>query len=485
MRRSAIACTALLLLAACNSPTDAGVGAPMAIEVVSGNNQTRLAGLVLAEPIVVRVVDAEGREVPGIEIAPSTTALGGMIDPAQETTTNEMGEATIRWRLGVTVGAQGLRVWLPGAASVSGTTISASATGAAVRAIVTTSERHCAAYLDGRIGCWDIVRPTEAAPVPVVAQGPLRFTSLAVASNWRYEGHLALCAPATTGRVWCSEFDDRTDDFTPWREIPGDYATLSDLVGSPSGDEAMPEVFCGLDPEGTVWCWGGNALGLLGDGTTVSRADARPVARDSRFVSLTGGEGHFCGQDADEVVWCWGWNSYGQLGRPRTAEPQPVPLPVTTSRSLTQPRAVDQSTCAVTSTSKLVCWGKAVPLGGPAVLPAGMTDTATPTEVSGLGPATRYAFASGAAFVFDEGGVGHWWGDLIAVHGFSPTPVPTVGRIPFTELLGHQRGYHLCGRLSVEGGVSCIVPWELALNGVGPLDSGFGRLFGMGVPEAP
>jgi len=474
-----------LLTVACTSPTAPGVGAPATLEVVSGANQSRLAGLVLLQPIVVRVADASGRPVPGIEIAASVTGLGAMIDSTQSTTTDEMGEARVRWRLGIAVGAQTLRVELPSVVAVSNLSLSAIAIGARALAVVTTTERQCATYIDGRIGCWNIVRPTDAAPVPVVAQGPLRFTSLAVASNWRYEGHLALCAPATTGRVWCSEFDDRTDDFTPWREVPGDYATLSDLVGSPSGDEALPAAFCGLDPEGTAWCWGGNALGLLGDGTTVSRADARPVARDSRFVSLTGGEGHFCGQDADEVVWCWGWNSYGQLGRPRTAEPQPVPLPVTTSLSLTQPRAVDQSTCAVTSTSKLVCWGKAVPLGGPAVLPAGMTDTATPTEVPGLGPVTRYAFASGATFVFDEGGVGHWWGDLIQVHGFSPTPVPTVGPIPFTEILGHQRGYHLCGRLSVGGGVSCIVPWELALNGVGPLDSGFGRLFGMGVPEAP
>lgn len=485
MRPLVMACTAALALAACNSPTDAGGGAPTAMEVASGGGQSQLAGLVLAAPIVVRVVDNNNRPVPGVEIVASTTALGGMIDQPETTTTNAQGEASISWRLGVAVGAQTLRVGTPVAASVSSVIVSATATGAAVRAVVTTSERHCAAYLDGRIGCWNRVRPTEDAPVPIMAPGPLRFTSLAAPSSWDVIRYIALCATATTGRVWCSSFDIGTDEFTPWQEVEGDYTALAELVGSPSGDAGAPNAFCGLDPEGIAWCWGGNALGVLGDGTMDSRAMARPVASDARFVALTAGEAHVCGQTVDDTIWCWGSNTHGQLGRPRTPAPQTSPLPVIAEVAMTQPRAMDQSTCAVTLASKLVCWGKAVPLGGSAVLPPEMTDTDTPTEVPGLGPVTGHAFASGATFAFDVAGAGFWWGDLVEVHGFTPAPVTTVGRIPFTEILGHQRGNFLCGRLSVEGGVSCTAPWELALNGVGPLDAGFGRLFGMGVPAAP
>ena len=60
---------------------------------------------------------------------------------------------------------------------------------------------------------------------------------------------------------------------------------------------------------------GYNALGQLGDGTTVDRdlaaADNPPL---TGVTAASGGVGHSLALRSDGTVWAWGWNGYGQLG---------------------------------------------------------------------------------------------------------------------------------------------------------------------------
>ena len=69
-----------------------------------------------------------------------------------------------------------------------------------------------------------------------------------------------------------------------------------------------------LRSDGTVWAWGDNSNGQLGDGTTTARWT--PV----QVNTLTGAQGITAGyQDTFAsatvgTVWAWGDNIYGQLG---------------------------------------------------------------------------------------------------------------------------------------------------------------------------
>jgi alpha-tubulin suppressor-like RCC1 family protein len=63
----------------------------------------------------------------------------------------------------------------------------------------------------------------------------------------------------------------------------------------------------------TVWCWGANDVGQLGDGTTTKRACAAPVLNLTGVTQIISGESSSCALSAKGVS-CWGWNNSGQLG---------------------------------------------------------------------------------------------------------------------------------------------------------------------------
>jgi alpha-tubulin suppressor-like RCC1 family protein len=70
--------------------------------------------------------------------------------------------------------------------------------------------------------------------------------------------------------------------------------------------------FLALKADGSLWAWGLNDSGQLGDGTYENRAT--PTYIDSGFVTVTVGEYFSLGIKTDGSLWAWGWNAYGQLG---------------------------------------------------------------------------------------------------------------------------------------------------------------------------
>jgi len=98
-------------------------------------------------------------------------------------------------------------------------------------------------------------------------------------------------------------------------------------------------VTCGVTPEGEAWCWGTNRKGQLGGSTTetctpiaswgpISCATS-PITVDVSFPFSTihVGNDHVCGLDGDGTAYCWGNNQTGQLGN-GTLDPSPVPVAV-------------------------------------------------------------------------------------------------------------------------------------------------------------
>ena len=71
---------------------------------------------------------------------------------------------------------------------------------------------------------------------------------------------------------------------------------------------------CALNNDGTVSCWGYNAFGNLGDGTTSNRLNPWQVSGVGNASSATSNYYDSCAGKADSTVWCWGGNAYGQLG---------------------------------------------------------------------------------------------------------------------------------------------------------------------------
>jgi alpha-tubulin suppressor-like RCC1 family protein len=77
-----------------------------------------------------------------------------------------------------------------------------------------------------------------------------------------------------------------------------------------------------LKNDGTVWVWGGNYAGQLGDGTTTDRNTPVQVIGLTGVTAIAGGFEHSIALKSDETVWAWGDNSQGQLGDGTITGPQ-------------------------------------------------------------------------------------------------------------------------------------------------------------------
>ncbi|MFN4942951.1 MAG: Ig-like domain-containing protein, partial [Akkermansiaceae bacterium] len=116
-----------------------------------------------------------------------------------------------------------------------------------------------------------------------------------------------------------------------------------------------------VDSTGKVWSWGYNSNGRLGDGTITSRN--RPVA-----VSLTTGmptirsisstDGHALALGTDGTLWAWGYNAYGQLGNGNTTSSS-TPVFVSSGFSMgTQIAAGANHSMLISQTGQVWCWGR-------------------------------------------------------------------------------------------------------------------------------
>ncbi|HRX69976.1 MAG: DUF4214 domain-containing protein [Candidatus Competibacteraceae bacterium] len=79
--------------------------------------------------------------------------------------------------------------------------------------------------------------------------------------------------------------------------------------------------------DGTVWAWGKNEFGQLGDGTTANRQEPVQVSGLSHVIAVAAGKSHSLAVKQDGTVWAWGNNSYRQLGN-NSSDTALTPTPV-------------------------------------------------------------------------------------------------------------------------------------------------------------
>ncbi len=69
-----------------------------------------------------------------------------------------------------------------------------------------------------------------------------------------------------------------------------------------------------LKRDGTLWAWGDNYYGQLGDGTTANQSSPVQVGVATNWQAVAAGSYHTVALKRDGTLWAWGNNSYGQLG---------------------------------------------------------------------------------------------------------------------------------------------------------------------------
>jgi alpha-tubulin suppressor-like RCC1 family protein len=109
------------------------------------------------------------------------------------------------------------------------------------------------------------------------------------------------------GGGWAGQLGDGTT--TPSRNTPVQVSGLTNVIAVAAGYSFS----VALKSDGTVWAWGLNDAGQLGDGTTTNRLTPVQVSGLTDVVSISAGISYCLAQKSDGTLWGWGDNSYGQL----------------------------------------------------------------------------------------------------------------------------------------------------------------------------
>jgi alpha-tubulin suppressor-like RCC1 family protein len=91
---------------------------------------------------------------------------------------------------------------------------------------------------------------------------------------------------------------------------PVQVSSLSNIKAIAAGER-----YClALKDDSTVWAWGNNGHGQLGDGTNSHRSSRIQVNGLSDITAIAAGMGHSLALKKDGTVWAWGYNDDGELG---------------------------------------------------------------------------------------------------------------------------------------------------------------------------
>ena len=156
-------------------------------------------------------------------------------------------------------------------------------------------------------------------------------TTFAGGTNWKQVsmGESHTIAVKTDGTLWAWGRNDSGqlgDNTTTDRSTP---------VTTFSGGTNWKQIDCGvyytvgIKNDGTLWTWGINGNGQLGDNTTVTRSTpVTTFAGGNNWKQVACGYRHTAAIKSDGTLWTWGYNSYGSLGNNATSSG--ILTPITT-----------------------------------------------------------------------------------------------------------------------------------------------------------
>jgi alpha-tubulin suppressor-like RCC1 family protein len=156
----------------------------------------------------------------------------------------------------------------------------------------------------GQLGTSNILH--RSSPVQTIAGG----------TNWKKVsiGAQHMLAIKNDGTLWAwghNEYGQLGNNSTAHRSSP---------VQTIAGGANWAKVACGdyhtlaIKNDGTLWAWGNNTYGQLGDGTFTHRSSPVQIGTGQNWNKIAAGLTHSFGMKTDGTLWSWGNNSNGELG---------------------------------------------------------------------------------------------------------------------------------------------------------------------------
>jgi len=111
-----------------------------------------------------------------------------------------------------------------------------------------------------------------------------------------------------------------------------------------------------IKTDGTLWAWGNNSNGQLGNGNNVNQLSPLQIGT-SQWLDVVGGQEFSLGVMSNGTLWSWGSNLYGQLGDGGLPT-RNYPVQIGTATDWLQVAAGQYHSYALKTTKKLWAWGR-------------------------------------------------------------------------------------------------------------------------------
>ena len=225
--------------------------------------------------------------------------------------------------------------------------------------MITTESNYCTGYNTyGQLGVGSYSDKAEPTQISYL-NTPLYSIST---------GYEHSCGIDVDGVVYCWGMNNHGQIGTGYHYYNSKYATPQEINLDYSSNELPPAMqvstgyyhSCGIFEDMNTYCWGYNQYGQLGTGDQTIRN--RPILIQSpenqHFTDLSLGEDHTCGILENGSVYCWGKNNYGQLGDGSTTNnltPVFTKLPIG-SKAVAISSGFNHN-CVILDNSSVYCWG--------------------------------------------------------------------------------------------------------------------------------
>ena len=200
----------------------------------------------------------------------------------------------------------------------------------------------------GRLG--DNTTTSSSSPVQTVSAG----------TNWKLVacGFYHTAAIKTDGTLWTwgsNSYGQLGDNTTTGRSSPVQTVSAGTNWKFVAGGVNHTAA---IKTDGTLWMWGRNYAGILGDNTLTHRSSpVQTVSAGTNWKLVAGGRYYTAAIKTDGTLWTWGRNNSGQLGDNTTTNRS---SPVQTVSGGTNWKLVDcgsQHTAAIKTDGTLWTWG--------------------------------------------------------------------------------------------------------------------------------
>jgi len=313
---------------------------------------------------------------------------------------------------------------------------------------------------------------------PLFATGIALFLALALTET--------VAGASSAGNAWAwglnADGELGSGTVTPYSGLssPGQLVKLSNVVSVAGGERHS----LALKSDGTVWAWGNDGWGQLGNGKYARSLTPIQVPGLTNVKAVAAGSLHNLAVKSDGTVWAWGFNYFGQVGTGTTDRGNLLsPIRVKGLTGVIAVAAGGDTSFALRSDRTVWAWG----YNGQGELGNGTSDEnahSTPTRVKnlttavGIGAGVEHGLA-----VLADGSLSAWGDNQSSELGASTTatcggysspcstvPVRVSGLSGVTAVAG---GYGYSLALKSDGSA-----WGWGNDGYGELGNGAAQLYG-------